>query len=59
MDGVKTQRLVIHYNCVGAIEIPEHNKIPLTAVKMDTRKGVAVATPHPKLLFECPYPQIL
>lgn len=43
VDGEKTQRLVIHYNCVGAIEIPAHDKIPLTEVLMNTRKGVAVS----------------
>ena len=43
VNGVKTQRLVIHYFCVGAIDIPEHDKIPLTLVKVDTRKGVAVS----------------
>ena len=36
------QRLRIHYNCVGAIEIPD--LIPLSApeVSVNTRKGVVV-----------------
>jgi len=41
ISGVKTQRLVIHYNCVGNIEIPDF--IPEPEVRIDTRKGVAVS----------------
>ena len=42
IDGVWEQRLRIHYNCVGAIEIPD--LIPLSApeVSVNTRKGVVV-----------------
>ena len=42
VDGVWEQRLRIHYNCVGAIEIPD--LIPLSApeVSVNTRKGVVV-----------------
>lgn len=38
-DGVKTQKLKIHYNCVGSIEIP--NILPLLQpeVLIQTRKG--------------------
>jgi len=43
IDGVQVQRLRIHYNCVGVIEIPELLPIPETKVRMRTRKGVEVS----------------
>ena len=43
IDGVQVQRLRIHYNCVGVIEIPELLPIPETEVRMRTRKGVEVS----------------
>ena len=27
-DGVTTQRVVIHYNCIGAFDVPDRRKIP-------------------------------
>ncbi len=42
IDGVKTQKIVIYYNCIGAIEIPEEVPIPDAEIKMQTRKGVEV-----------------
>ncbi len=36
----KTQRVVIHYNFVGYLEIPENDEPCFTA---DTRQGVAIA----------------
>ena len=41
VDGVHVQRLAIHYNCVGEIEVPDTLTIP--EVTMQTRKGVAVS----------------
>jgi len=41
IDGVHRQRLTIHYNCVGAIEIPETLTMP--EVIFQTRKGVTVS----------------
>jgi len=41
IDGVHVQRLTIHYNCVGSIEIPESLSLP--EIKMQTRKGVIVS----------------
>ena len=41
-DGVTTQRVVIHYNCIGAFDVPDRRKIPEADIIMETRKGVAV-----------------
>ena len=41
VDGVHVQKLTIHYNCVGAIDIPEVLAIP--EITMQTRKGVMVS----------------
>ena len=42
IDGVWEQRLRIHYNCVGVIEIPELIPLPAPEVSVNTRKGVVV-----------------
>lgn len=42
IDGVKTQKLVIYYNCIGAIKIPDDIPIPEPDITMETRKGVEV-----------------
>ena len=42
IDGVWEQRLRIHYNCVGAIEIPTVLPLPIPEVSVNTRKGVVV-----------------
>ena len=42
IDGVWEQRLRIHYNCVGTIEIPTVLPLPIPEVSVNTRKGVAV-----------------
>ena len=42
-DMGKTQRIVIHYNCIGAFEVPDRRKIPEADITMKTRKGVAVS----------------
>ena len=43
IDGVHTQKLKIHYNCVGSIEIPNVLPLPAPEVLIQTRKGVAVS----------------
>jgi site-specific DNA recombinase len=40
IDGVRTQKLRIHYNCVGSIEIPDILPLPAPEVLIQTRKGV-------------------
>ena len=40
IDGVKTQKLVIYYNCIGSINIPDDVSIPEVDITMKTRKGV-------------------
>ena len=42
VDGVWEQRLRIHYNCVGAIEIADLIPLPAPEVSVNTRKGVVV-----------------
>jgi len=42
VEGVHVQKLTIHYNCVGSIEIPDMLPLPEPDVLIQTRKGVAV-----------------
>ena len=42
-DGVTNQRVTIHYNCIGAFDVPDRWKIPEADIIMETRKGVAVS----------------
>ena len=42
-DGITNQRVVIHYNCIGAFDVPDRRKIPEADIIMETRKGVAVS----------------
>ena len=42
IDGVWEQRLRIHYNCVGTIEIPTVLPLSIPEVSVNTRKGVVV-----------------
>ena len=42
IDGVWEQRLRIHYNCVGTIEVPTALPLPIPEVSVNTRKGVVV-----------------
>ena len=46
IDGVWEQRLRIHYNCVGTIEIPTVLPLPIPEVSVNTRKGVVVNYAH-------------
>jgi DNA invertase Pin-like site-specific DNA recombinase len=43
IDGVHVQKLKIHYNCVGSIEIPNVLPLQQPEVLIQTRKGVAVS----------------
>lgn len=42
VDGVWEQKLTIHYNCVGAIFIPDTDSLPIPDVTVNTRRGVFV-----------------
>ena len=46
IDGVWEQRLRIHYNCVGTIEIPTVLPLPIPEVSVNTRKGVVGSVPN-------------
>ena len=43
VNGTSVQKLTIHYNCVGFIEIPDILSLPEPDVLIQTRKGVAVS----------------
>lgn len=43
IDGVKTQRLIIHYNCVGTLDIPDTLPLLQPEFTLNTRKGVEVS----------------
>ena len=43
IDGEWVQRLRIHYNCVGEMNIPNESALPIPAVTVNTRKGVFVS----------------
>lgn len=43
INGVWEQRLIIHYNCIGSIEIPDILPLPAPDVSVNTRKGVTVS----------------
>lgn len=42
IDGKRVQRLKIHYNCIGSIEIPNIDRLPENTVSVHTRQGVDV-----------------
>ena len=39
--GIKRQKIVIHYNCVGAFDILT-DLFPMPSINIQTRKGVAL-----------------
>lgn len=42
VNGVKKQNIVIHYNCIGSISIPENIPLKEPEITVPTRKGVTV-----------------
>ena len=40
-DGLTTQQVVIHDDCIGVFVVPDRKHIPEVDVLMETRKGVA------------------
>ena len=54
IDGEWVQRLRIHYNCVGEMNIPNEPALPIPAVTVNTRKGVFVSyTTHDRRQTRC------
>ena len=47
IDGEWVQRFTTHYNCIGAIEVPDLDSMPETVVRLKTRKGVTVRFSSP------------
>jgi len=43
IDGEITQRVVPHYHCIGAFEVPDWKNIPEIDILIETRKGVALS----------------
>lgn len=43
VNGEQTQTVVIHYNCIGSITIPDELSIPKPKITVCTRKGVVVS----------------
>ena len=42
-DGITTQQVIIHYNCVGPFMVPDRRKIPERDILLETKKGVALS----------------
>lgn len=42
VSGIKKQNIVIHYNCIGSISIPENIPLKEPEITVPTRKGVTV-----------------
>ncbi len=42
-DGVQVQHIVIHYNCIGSIDIPSNTKIEFPEISMPIRQGVTLS----------------
>ena len=42
IDGEWVQKLTIHYNCIGALFIPDTDTLPVPDVTVNTRRGVFV-----------------
>lgn len=40
VDGKRTQKIVIYYNCIGAVSIPKDVPVPNVEVTLGTRQGV-------------------
>ncbi|MCL2838529.1 MAG: DUF4368 domain-containing protein [Oscillospiraceae bacterium] len=40
IDGVNMQSLIIHYNCMGYVDIPNKKELPEVDVTVGTRQGV-------------------
>jgi hypothetical protein len=43
ISGQTFQNIKIHYNCIGAFEVPDWNSIPGMDITIETRKGVALS----------------
>jgi len=43
INGEVTQRVVPHYHCIGAFEVPDWKNIPEIDILLETRKGVALS----------------
>ena len=42
IDWELVQKLTIHYNCIGALFIPDTDSLPVPDVTVNTRRGVYV-----------------
>ena len=53
-DGITNQRVDIHYNCIGAFDVPDRRKIPETDIIMETRKGVGAVKIYAQNCLQAP-----
>ena len=51
-DGITNQRVVIHYNCIGAFDVPDRRNIPEADIIMETRNGVALSYAPEQVQYE-------
>ena len=49
VDGEITQRVVPHYHCIGAFDVPDWKAIPEIDILIETRKGVALSYTSEKI----------
>ena len=42
VDGLITQQVIVHYNCIGPFEVPDWKNIPDFDILIETRKGVTL-----------------
>ena len=42
INGLITQKVTVHYNCIGAFEVPDWDSIPDFDILIETRKGVTL-----------------
>ncbi len=43
VNGIQVQRLIIRYNCIGTLDIPQELPLAEPKVLIRTRKGVSLA----------------
>lgn len=43
VNGKRTQKIVIYYNCMGAISVPDDVPIPDATIALDIRQSVQIS----------------
>ena len=42
VDGLISQKIIVHYNCIGVFDIPDWKDVPDFDIMIETRKGVTM-----------------